>query len=57
MKATRELQSILYANIEWEIVIRISHDFSSYFNPFIYPHSSSKSYEYLLLSVYHIINM
>lgn len=29
MKGTRELQSTLYANIEWEIVIGISSDFSS----------------------------
>lgn len=29
MKGTRELQSILYANVEWKMVIGISRDFSS----------------------------
>lgn len=29
MNGTRELQSVLYANAEWEMVTGISHDFSS----------------------------
>lgn len=58
MNGTRELQSVLYANAEWEMVTGISLDFSCFILAHLSNHIlSSKSSEYLLLNVYHIINM